>query len=158
MKCKQKLYYCRWSITCRARCSPVEARRESGCLRWTWTPQGCFTLLLTWGFVLHNIFQSGLLSVNALCLCSAANGILSWPEKRRDWIHTVAFRCFHPFGRGEKLSLKSQRGWCLCRDTSGFTRAARGQRKACMTVWWSLHLEMTTVWSWGSRDSPKPQT
>ena len=120
------------------------------------TPEGWFTLLLAWDFVLHSLFQSSLLSVNALCLCSAVNGILSWPEKMRDWISTVAFSCFHPFGRGGKLSLKSQRGWCLCRDTSGLTWTAGGQRRACVAACWSLHLEMATVWSWGSRDSPKP--
>lgn len=28
---------------------------------------------------------------------------------------TVAFSCFHPFGGGQKLLLKSQRDWCLQR-------------------------------------------
>lgn len=122
----------------------------------SWTPKSCFTLLLAWDFVLHNLCQSSLLSVNALCLCSAVNGILSWPAKMRDWMGTVSFSCFHPFGGGGKLSLKSQRGWCLCRDTSGLPRTARGQRRACVSVSWSLHLETTTVWSGGSGQGPKP--
>lgn len=45
------------------------------------TPEGCFTLLLASDLVLHNLFQNSLLSVNALCLCSAVSGILSWPGK-----------------------------------------------------------------------------
>lgn len=159
MECKLKVFHGRWNTTCRAGCSPVEARRESGCHRWSLVAgrlRFCFALLLTWDFVLHNLFQSSLLSVNALCLCSAVNGILPWPQKMRDWIGTVAFSCFHPFGGEGELSLKSQRGWHLCRDTSGLTRTARGQRRACGAVRWSLHLQMTAVWSWGSGDGPKP--
>lgn len=120
------------------------------------TPEGRFSLLLASDLVLHGLFQNNVLSVNALCLCSAVNGVLPWPEKMRGWTATVAFSCFHPFGGGEKLLLKSQRDWWLCRDTSGLTQRARGRRRACMTVCWSLHREMTTVWSWGSKDSLKP--
>lgn len=158
-KCKPQLFHCRWNTTCRASCSPLEARRESACLRWNLVAghPRVASLCFSPGTLFCTIFvQAVFYLLNALCLCSAVNGILSWPEKMRDWMCTVAFSCFHPFGGGGKLSLKSQRGWCLCRDTSGLPRTARGRRRACVAVSWSLHLEMTTVWSGGRRQGPKP--
>lgn len=112
------------------------------------TPEGCFTLLLASDLVLHNFFQNNVLSVNAPCLWSAVS-VLSWPEKMRGWTATVAVSCFHPFGGGEKLLPKSQRDWCLCGDTSmgHLTEWARGWRSAYITLHWSLHLALTTIWS-----------
>jgi len=102
-------------------------------------PEGCCALLLAWDFVLPSLFWSSPLSVNAFCArCSAVTGVLSWPERTRDWTGAVAFSCSCPFGGGGRLPLKSQRGWCLCRDTSGLTRAAGGWRRACVAVRWSL--------------------
>lgn len=153
MKCKLKLFHCTWNTTCRAVFRPVEGRRKSGCLRWSLVASNlrvASTLLLASDLVLHNLFQNHVLSVNALCLCSAVS-VLSWPEKMRGWTAAVAFSCFHPFGGGEKLLLKSRREWCLCRDTSSLTQGTRGWRSVHMTVHWSLHLAVTTIWS-----SPKP--
>lgn len=138
MKCKLKLFHCRWNTL--QSCLQPSGRQEEIWLPWVepgrQTPECCFTLLLASDLILHNLFQNNVLSVNALCLCSAV-GILSWPEKMRGWTATVAFSCFHPFGRGEKLLLKSRKDWYLS--------------EAPLTVYWSLHLAVTTVWS-----SPKP--